>query len=108
MASFDKTELLFVLSEGFPPLPDGSENLTSAYALEEKIPLDPFSDHSTKAVIVSPWLFQHQATVSQIVKAATLSSVHTFPKLYQVEFQACVDVHFNSKVLQSENFVHVL
>ena len=48
-----------------------------AYALKGRAPPFQVTAHSTRAIGAS-WAFLHQASVLQVCKAATWSSIHTF------------------------------
>ncbi|KAM9325375.1 uncharacterized protein PAF06_001534 [Gastrophryne carolinensis] len=74
--------------------------VVQAYTTKGKTPPFRLNAHSTRAVGAS-WAFQHQASVEQVCKAATWSSVHTFTKFYKVDVKASADAVFGRKVLQA-------
>ncbi|KAM9324846.1 transcription elongation regulator 1-like protein [Gastrophryne carolinensis] len=63
-----------------------------------KIPLraSRLPAHSTRAIGTS-WAFQHQASVEQVCKDATWSSVHTFTKFYRVDVSDSTDAALDKK-----------
>ena len=74
-----------------------------AYALKGRAPPFRVTVHSTRAISAS-WAFRHQASVLQVCKAATWSSVHTFSKFYKVDVSASSDASFGRRVLQAAVF----
>ncbi|KAM9329728.1 uncharacterized protein PAF06_005604 [Gastrophryne carolinensis] len=76
------------------------KSIVGAYSAKGKDPPFRVTAHSTRVVGAS-WAFQHQASVEQVCKAATWSSVHTFSKFYKVDVRASADAVFGRKVLQA-------
>lgn len=74
--------------------------MVQAYALKGQVPHFPAKAHSTRAVGTS-WAFRLQASVSQVCKAATWSSVYTFIRFYIVDVSASSDACFGRQVLQA-------
>ena len=71
-----------------------------AYALKGRAPPFRVTAHSTRTIGPS-WAFRHPASVLQVCKAATWSSVHTFSKFYKVDVSASSDASFGRRVLQA-------
>ena len=108
-ASFRKADALFVVSEGPRRGLAASKStiakwirqtIVQAYSIKGRAPPFPVRAHSTRAVSVS-WAFRHQASVIQVCKAATWSSVHTFSKFYKLDVEASADASFGRKVLSA-------
>lgn len=72
-------------------------SILRAYAQKQKLPLVLLRVHSTGSVWVS-WASRHQASVAQLCKAATWSSVHTSAKFYQVDVHSLAYAAFSLKV----------
>lgn len=104
-----KTDVLFVLPEG-PNRGQAASKATiskwirqliiQAYGLKQKIPPFQIRAHSTRDIGAS-WAVHHRASMAQICKAATWSSVHTFTRFYQVDVRRHEDIAFGRSVLQA-------
>lgn len=70
-----------------------------AYGLLERDPTFHVTAHSTRNFGTS-WAIQNKASVAQICKAATWSSVNTFTKYFKVDVRPAVDTIFR-RVLQT-------
>ncbi|XP_053553735.1 uncharacterized protein LOC128645029 [Bombina bombina] len=71
-----------------------------AYETAGQQPPERITAHSTRAV-ASTWAFKNEASVEQICKAATWSSLHTFSKFYKFDTFASSEAIFGRKVLQA-------
>ena len=107
--SFRKSDSLFVLPEGPRKGMAASastiakwirQTIEQAYALKGKVPPVQVKAHSTRSLSTS-WACRHGASVAQVCKAATWSTVHTFTKFYRVDVQASADASFGRKVLSA-------
>ena len=100
-----KTDCLFILLQGQAALKSTIacwiwQVIIQAYGLEKKIPPFQVKAQLTRAVGAS-WAVHHQASMAQICKAATWSSVHTFTKFYQVDVRGYKDAAFRHSVLRA-------
>lgn len=104
-APFQQSHSLFINPEGPCKWHSASHStitrwiwqlLIQTYDTKGKVPPFPLKAHSTRPVSAS-WTFQYQASISQIHKATTFSSVYTFT-FYQVNAQASTDAGFYHKV----------
>ena len=108
-AQVRKTDTLFILPEGPRCGQAASKStiskwirqvITQAYGLRGKVPPFKVKAHSTRAVGTS-WAVHHQASMAQVCKAATWSSVHTFTKFYQLDIRKNEESAFGRSVLQA-------
>lgn len=108
-AQIRKTDVWFVLPEGPRKGQAASKStiakwihqvISQVYGLKRKVPPFQIKAHSTRAVSAS-WAVHHQASVAQICKAATWSSVHTFTRFYQMDARWQEDTAFERSVLRA-------
>ncbi|CAJ0968315.1 unnamed protein product, partial [Ranitomeya imitator] len=108
-STFRKTGSLFVI-------PDGTRRgqlaskvtiarwirtaILEAYRVKNRVPPPGIKAHSTRAVGAS-WVVHHRASVLQLCKAATLSSIHMFAKFYKVHTYASADASLGRRILQA-------
>ncbi|XP_041446068.1 uncharacterized protein LOC121403002 [Xenopus laevis] len=76
------------------------ETIRQAYLSKGKAPPLSVRAHSTRAVGASCAL-RNSASVEQICRAATWSSVHTFSKFYNIDTYSSAEAAFGRKVLHS-------
>ncbi|CAJ0965447.1 unnamed protein product [Ranitomeya imitator] len=108
-STFRKTGSLFVI-------PDGTRRgqlaskvtiarwirtaILEAYRVKNRVPPPGIKAHSTRSVGAS-WVVHHRASVLQLCKAATLSSIHMFAKFYKVHTYASADASLGRRILQA-------
>lgn len=104
---FRRSDSLFVIPEGPRKGLAASKatiarwirsTILEAYRSKGRPPPFGVTAHSTRAVGAS-WAVRHQASASQVCKAATWASVHTFTKFYRVHTMASADASLGRKVL---------
>uniref|UniRef100_A0A8D0H398 Epithelial cell transforming 2 n=1 Tax=Sphenodon punctatus TaxID=8508 RepID=A0A8D0H398_SPHPU len=55
--------------------------------------------HSTRVASAS-WAFRHRASYAEICRASTWKTIHTFTKLYKIDFLGSAEAAFGCQVLQ--------
>ncbi|XP_041425389.1 uncharacterized protein LOC121395599 [Xenopus laevis] len=76
------------------------ETIRQAYLAKGKSPPEGVRAHSTRSVGAS-WAWRNSASLDQICRAATWSSVHTFTKFYKIDTFSSAEAAFGRKVLHS-------
>ncbi|CAJ0943885.1 unnamed protein product [Ranitomeya imitator] len=74
--------------------------ILEAYQIQGLPPPGKLTAHSTRATAVS-WAEKASASIEQICRAATWSSVHTFSKHYRLDLMSKEDLAFGEKVLSA-------
>ncbi|XP_069607104.1 uncharacterized protein [Ranitomeya imitator] len=74
--------------------------ILEAYQIQGLPPPEKLTAHSTRATAVS-WAEKASASIEQICRAATWSSVHTFSKHYRLDLMSKEDLAFGEKVLSA-------
>uniref|UniRef100_A0A6I8RZ83 Tyr recombinase domain-containing protein n=1 Tax=Xenopus tropicalis TaxID=8364 RepID=A0A6I8RZ83_XENTR len=77
-----------------------TEAIRRAYLTKGKPLPKGIRAHSTRAIGAS-WAWHNSASLDQICKAATWSSVHTFTKFYRIDTFASAEASFGRKVLHA-------